>query len=177
MPWEDLESEIAEEFALHAGRDSHADAYEQWRDWRHEKQRQHRVHGLDLSDGVCYATAEKRLRLGWPLLRAVTRPPQKQERRIGRDTGLTRLAVENGLNPSTAYCRVIRYGWTFEEAVSKPARQRLLRYAPDGRLWSSIAAQHHVDRKLFCTRLKRGWSVERAALTPPAGPPGPRKCK
>lgn len=63
-----------------------------------------------------YYTVQRRLKNGWEVEKAFTKPSQQQE-------SFSRLCKEHNINPTTVICR-IKAGWSKEEALNTPTKGR-----------------------------------------------------
>jgi hypothetical protein len=127
---------------------------------------QQTIASLARANGVPPDTARRRVREGWSIADAVTKPPMPQP---GPGGGVAALARANGINPDTARQR-IHLGWTVERAVSTPVSAR-----DYGLTITKRARDAELNPTTVRYRVKRGLSVEHALSIPSAQLSSPRR--
>lgn len=125
------------------------------------------------------STMCSRVRLGWPIERAVTEAPAKGIAANGVTIGgqtksLAEWCTQYGSSYSKAYQRIMA-GWEPEEALTLPSNAT---QAPDKERWSAIVVDGVTHSLVgwcelrglkYCTvqaRLLAGWTPERALMEP-----------
>lgn len=127
--------------------------------------------------GLSYANVQARLKIGWPLEKALTEPvPEKYKKTYTVDrviyNTLKELGDKFGLNHDQLYARA-RRGWTDQEiAYGKEKKKRKIEpkkskreITVNGVTYPSTAQmcnQHSVKIVTYRHRIKSGWSIEEA---------------
>ena len=124
-----------------------------------------------------YDLVKSRLRNGWSLEDAISKPARVRRNMNSRDSNMG--FSYNGKEYSSVYsfCKEyglsynlvknrLRSGWSLEDAISKPARMYsniAKGFSYNGKEYSSIFSfckEHGLDYNLIKNRLMRGWSLE-----------------
>lgn len=122
-------------------------------------------HKVAERNGILRNTFNNRLRSGWPIDKAATKPAGPGGR---AKTGAKPLCREAGLHEESVYqYRRARNG--APELTDEEIVERLK--AHHARLnVSALARECGISRATLSRRLARGWSVEKATTTPPIPP-------
>ncbi|GAA3723023.1 hypothetical protein GCM10022378_11370 [Salinicoccus jeotgali] len=107
-------------------------------------------------NGINYETFTRRVRNGWTVEEAKTRP--LSGRRSMEKVRYAQMAAENGVSDNTFGAR-LKAGWTLEKAATTPI---LNQKSLDADLIQK-AERNGISYALLYNRIRKGWNEERAA--------------
>ena len=122
---------------------------------------------VEAESDIPFATVDSRLRLGWPLEKALKKPVEKQRPKIPIRTKykgktyntLAELVSEEGVVPYSVVNTRLRLGWKLHDALKTPKENRINRvFNVDGKTYENLSMLAKAYKLPYTTVMSRARS-------------------